>query len=236
MEQKVRSNRIKGVIFDLDGTLIDSLETYTRAFNQGIEAFGLKAISKEKLAAFLSTAKGLEEILLEAFPDVFEDEELRRTCMEKIRKAYLELEKEGIPLLGDVKEVLFLLKKKGLKVGIVTARTTTGEMKWFELRRLGIADYIDSMVTGAEAARKPAPDSIIKCLAELGLSPEEVVFVGDARTDVIAAKRANVTAIAVSTGVANRESLLAEGPFTVVDSLSQLMNLIEEMNRKSAVE
>ena len=62
------------------------------------------------------------------------------------------------------------------------------------------------------------------------------MFVGDARTDVIAAKRANVTAIAVSTGVANRESLLAEGPFTVVDSLSQLMNLIEEMNRKSAVE
>ena len=224
-----KMSRIKGVIFDLDGTLINTLEAYAQAFNRGIKAFDLEPISKEKLATLLNQAMGLEEILLKVSPYTFEKEEARRRCIDEIREAYLKLEKEGVLLIPCAKEVLSSLKKKGLKIGIVTGRTTPGEMKWLELRRLEIAQFIDAMVTGAEAQRKPAPDGIIKCLEELGLSVEEGVFVGDAQADIIAGKRARIRVIAVSTGVASKKTLATEEPNMIIDNLTQLYAKVQEL-------
>ena len=222
-------NSIKGVIFDLDGTLIDSSEVYTQAFNEGMQAFGLEPVSREKLAAFLNRGIGLQDILLEAFPHAFEKEDVRQKCMNEIRMIYLKLEEEGVPLIPYAKEVLSSLKMKGLKTGIVTGRATYGDVKWLELRRLGIAQLIDAMVTGAEAERKPAPDSVIMCLEQLGLLAEESVFVGDSQADIIAAKRAGLRVIAMTTGVASQQTLAAEEPTMIIDNLTQLVATIQEL-------
>ena len=220
--------KIKGVIFDLDGTLIDTLAAYTQAFNRGTSKFGLEPIAKEKLATFLNRAKGLENILLELFPSPFADREKRLRCMEEIRDAYIEIEKE-VPLKPGVAEVLPLLKEMGFKIGIVTARTTFADYKWVELRRLGIAPFIEAMVTGAEAQRKPSPDGVIKCTKELGLSPQDCVLVGDSQADIIAGKAAGTTTIAIPSGVAREEILFQEGPSIIINSLNELPSLLSRL-------
>ncbi len=217
--------KIKGVIFDLDGTLIDTLETYIQAFNRGIGRFNLEPITKEKLAAFLNRDLGLENILLELFPSLFEEREARLQCFEEIRSAYLELEKENVLLKPGVDEVLPLLKGMGIKIGIVTGRTTSGQDKWIELSRLGIDSFIDAMVTGAEAERKPSPEGLLKCARELGLSLEDCVMIGDSQADIITGRAAGVVTLAIASGVAREELLSKEHPTAIINSLTELSSL-----------
>ncbi len=226
----VRNPKIKGVIFDLDGTLIDTLETYTRAFNQGIAGFNLASVSKETLATFLNRALPLDKILVELFPIPFEKKAIRLECLGEIQKAYTALEKENVILKPGVEEILPKLREMGLKIGIVTARTTSGETKWRELRRLGINHFIDAMVTGAEAERKPATGSLMECIRQLGLSPAECISVGDSRTDIITGKAAGVITIALPTGVATREDLCQENPAAIIDNLTELTRYVSELS------
>jgi len=223
--------KIKGVIFDLDETIINSLGTYTEAFNTGTRIFGLEPVTDQRIAQFLDKGFRLGEILLELFPSVFEEDSRRQACVDAIRKAYLELEAKNVPLKPGVKRTLQSLRGKKIKIGIVTGRMTTGEGKWLELRRLNIHQLVDVMVTGAEAPAKPAPDGLIKCVQELGLSPEECVFVGDSRVDVIAGKKAGLRTIAVHTGVASKELLAREGPDYVLSDLNWLISYLGELQK-----
>ena len=222
---------IKGVIFDLDGTLIDSLGALTHVFNEVILTFDVGPISKERLATYLNRAYGLEEMLLELAPHAFNNKDVIRKSMDDMRKAYYRIEKESVCLIPGAQEVLSSLKMKGLKLGIVTARKSFGEVKWRELRRLNISQFIDAMVTGAEAPRKPAPDGIIKCLKELRLSPQESIFVGDTQMDIIAGNRANVRVVAISTGIVEMEKLAAEKPTALIKNLTQLVATIQELEK-----
>lgn len=221
--------KIKGVIFDLDGTLIDTLEAYARAFNQGIEKFGLKPVSEEKLAFFLNWGLPLEKILLEISPTTFRKDGPRLQCLEEIGKAYSELEEENVILKPGVEEVLPGLREMGLKIGIVTGRMTSGELKWRELRRLGVDHYIDAMVTGAEAERKPAIGSLMECIKMLGLSPKDCVLVGDSQADILTGKAAGVMTVALPTGVASRETLSKDNPAVILDSLADLTGYISTL-------
>ena len=224
-----RQQKIKGVIFDLDETIIDSLGTYAEAFNVGTSSFGLEPVTEKKIAHFLDQGFRLGRILVELFPSVFEDDRNRRTCEDNIRNAYLKLEAQRVVLKPGVKRTLQLLKEGGVKVGIVTGRMTEGERKWRELRRLNIHQFVEVMVTGAEAPAKPAPDGLIKCIKELGLAAEECVFVGDSRVDVIAGRRARVKTVAVHTGVADRELLAEESPDYLLGDLNLLISHLNEL-------
>ena len=231
------SNRrkIKGVIFDLDETIISSLETYTEAFNRGTRTFGLEPVTEEKIAHFLDEGYRLSKMLLELFSSVFQDDRNRQACEDEIRKAYTELEALKVLLKPEVRRTLQSLKERGLKIGIVTGRMTKGERKWRELRRLNIHHFIDAMVTAAEAPAKPAPDGLIKCIKELGLSVEECVFVGDSRGDVIAGTRAGVRTVAVQTGVAGKELLVEQGPDYVLADLNLLLSYLDELQKPEEV-
>ena len=126
------------------------------------------------------------------------------------------------------------LKENGRRIAIVTGRMTTGERKWRELHRLNISHFIEVMVTGAEARSKPAPDGIIKCIQELGLSAQECVYVGDSRVDIIAAKKAGVRTIVIPTGVADRRSLAREKPDYILGDLTSLLPCLVELQKTEA--
>ncbi len=224
-----KSKKIKGVIFDLDGTLIDTIDTFSRAFNQGIVKFGQKPVSREKVADFMNNGMPMEKILPELFPGKFEKKEDRDRFREELKKAYAELEEEGVRLIPGVEEVLPRLRKMGLKLGIVTARLSTGEAKWRELRRLNIAHYIDAIVTGAEAERKPAAGSLLECIKKLGLSPADCVLVGDSRVDILTGRAASVMTIVLPNGVATRETLSEDNPDMIMDSLTDLPDYISTL-------
>ncbi len=226
-----RRQKIKGVIFDLDETIIDSLGAYTEAFNTAMRIFGLAPVTDERIAHFLDQGFRLGEILLELFPAVFTEDRKRQTCEDEILKAYLSLEAQKVRLKPGVKQTLQELKARGVKIGIVTGRMARGERKWLELRRLNIRQFVEAMVTGAEAPAKPAPDGLMKCLQELGLSAEECVFVGDSRVDIIAGKKAGVMTVAVHTGVASKELLIEQGPDYVLADLNLFSSCFSEWQK-----
>ena len=223
--------RIKGVIFDLDETIISSLAAYTEAFNKGIRAFCLAPVTEERIAHFLDEGFRLGKILLELYPSVFQEGSNLQACEDEIRKAYFELEKQKVSLKPGANRVLRSLKEGGFKIGVVTGRMAKGENTWRELRRLNIHQFIDAMVTGAEAPPKPAPDGLEKCIKELGLSAKECVFVGDSRVDVIAGKKAGVRTIAVQTGVAGSKLLTEQQPDCIIADLSLLPSCLSELQK-----
>jgi len=227
----LRPQKIKGVIFDLDETIIDSLGALTEAFNTGTREFGLEPVTGERIAHFLDEGLRLGEMLSELNPSVFAEDGKRQVCGDVIRKAYSELEPQKVVLKPGVRRTLQSLKERGVKIGIVTGRKSKGERKWLELRRLNIHQFVDAMVTGAEAPAKPAPDGVTKCMKELGLSAEECVFVGDSSIDIMAGKKAGMRTIAVCTGVAGKELLVEHGPDYVLDDLNLLVSYLSELQK-----
>ena len=211
---------IKGVIFDLDGTLIDSLDTYNLAFNRIVKRYHLSPVDIRELADFLNQFISLEQLLQQLYPALSPDK--ITAFRTEMKNEFIALAKEHITLQPHVKEVLNLLKDRGMKIGVATGRMSTGNSKWRDLKNLGIDCLVDVVVTGGETKPKPHPDSLIKCTQELGLSLSECIFVGDSRADIIAGKNAGIFVIAVPTGVASREQLAEEFPDYILDSLDLL--------------
>ena len=121
-----RRQKIKGVIFDLDETIIGTLGAYTEAFNRGTGAFGLEPETAQRIARFLDEGLRLGQILLELSPSVFKEERRRQACEAEIRKVYLELQVQQVLLKPGVERTLQSLKERGFKIGIVTGRMTQG--------------------------------------------------------------------------------------------------------------
>lgn len=220
--------KIKGVIFDLDGTLIDSLVAYRMAFNRSVERYNLKPIDIRELTDFLNQFLSLEELLKNLYPSL-NPEDIQEFMLE-MKNEFIALSKDYITLKPHAREVLLLLKNQGMKIGIATGRMSRGDGKWRELKNLKIDSFVDIVVTAGETKPKPDPASLIKCAEELDLSLDECVFVGDSRADVIAGKSAGVKIIAVPTGVASRDQLAEEMPDFMLDSLSQLPAQIKSIS------
>lgn len=220
---------IKGVIFDLDGTLIDSLETYCMAFNRIVEQYGLKPIDIREISDFLNQFISLEQLIEKLYPSLGPDE--IKDFMLEMRKEFIALAKHHITLKPDAREVLISLKDKGMKIGVATGRMSRGDGKWRELKNLGINSLVDTVVTAGETKPKPDPASLIKCAEQLALSLDECIFVGDSIADVIAGKNAGVKVIAIPSGVATREQLSEEKPDFFIDCLSNLPAQIEAISK-----
>jgi HAD superfamily hydrolase (TIGR01509 family) len=211
--------RIKGVIFDLDGTLIDSIECYLIAFNGALGRKLFPAITRVQLLHFLNQGYHFEQMFQEL--GIQADAGLITEVRGYMHALYLEHEKD-IPLLPGAAELLAELKANGGKIGIATGRAASGDVRWRELRRLGVHHFLDAVVTGADARPKPAPDTLVECVRQLELQPAECVMVGDSIVDIVAAREAGMPSLAVTTGVATRENLLVEKPLFVFDDLIQL--------------
>lgn len=218
---------VKGIIFDFDETLVNSLETYWQVFCCVAQRLNLPAPKREELAALLREGWGLLEILSQIYPTL--DKEAILNCAGKMREASGDVVKEfPITVKPGVKEVLEFLKMKGMKIGLVTGRVFPSEQMWAELRELSIAQFFDAVVTGSDLPRKPAPDGIIACLEKLNLTPEDSVIVGDTKSDLIAGKRAGVRVIILSNEAAVGEAFAPEQPEMVIDNLTQLVMFLEQ--------
>jgi HAD superfamily hydrolase (TIGR01509 family) len=211
--------RIKGVVFDLDGTLIDSIECYLIAFNGALKRKDLLPITRVQLLHFLDQGYHFEQMFAELGVPV--DPGMVTEVRGYMHAIYLEHEKD-IPLLPGAAVLLAELKANGCKLGVATGRTADGEGRWRELKRLGVHQYLDAVVTGADARPKPAPDTLRECVRQLGLQPAECVMVGDSIVDIVAAREAGMPSLGVTTGVASREVLLVQKPLFVFDDLVQL--------------
>jgi beta-phosphoglucomutase family hydrolase len=205
----------KGVIFDLDGVLVDTGEFHRQSWYDLAEREGV--VMSDEL--FYSTF-GMQnyQIMPQLLGRPVDKAEMSRLSLWKEQR-YRELIDGKLTLMAGVRDLIIQLKQSGfsLAIGTSTPRTNLD----FMLRATGIGDYFDDYVVGEEVKNsKPAPDTFAKAAVKLNLPPQNCVVIEDAVQGVQAGKAAGMAVIAVTT-TRSREDLSQAD--MIVDSLAELV-------------
>jgi len=219
---------IRAIIFDIDGTLVDTFEVYQKVFNMGIAQYGVAPATQEVLRDNLAKGLNLRQILQNVFPWPIDDETYAR-CRTDILNRFKEAEVGEVKPFSGTEELFDHLQHKGIKIGIATGRTSSCEDEWVRFTRLGLDKYISAIVTSKEIQnRKPAPDVIIECARRLDVPTATCIAIGDTVSDILAAKRAGSLAAAVTTGHEDEDILLKECPDFLFHSVGDLAFYLEQ--------
>jgi HAD superfamily hydrolase (TIGR01509 family) len=230
----VNGKQIKGVIFDIDGTLVDTFPAFTWVFNKGISQFDLEPVSQQFLVQSLRKGVNLEDLLRKIFP-LPTDESLIERCQREILQHFLKIEASEVKPFPGINELFGNLKERGIKIGIATGRMSMPEKEWDRFKRWGLERLIDSIVTSREvASRKPAPDAIVECAKRMNVPIEKCLVVGDTEDDVIAARKAGGIPVAMLAGEDHLDISESEQPEFVFENLVELTLFLEKQEKKWA--
>lgn len=210
--------RFRTVLFDLDGTLIDSGAMILASFRHATQTVLRREIPDEELVAAVGGTT-IHDQMRSFDPDRVDE------LVEVYRRHNLPLHDE-LQAFEGVEELLASLTREGRKLGVVTAKRRLGVDRAFEI--LDIGRYFDAVVsTGDTENHKPHPEPVLHALELLGSRPEEAAFVGDSPFDVAAGKAAGVFTIGVSWGGLHSEQrLLDEGADLIVHSPQELLDAL----------
>ncbi len=211
------TSRVRAVLFDLDGTLLDSLPAFLAITRRACRELGWP----QPGAGFMREVMTLGRSPIEALLGPVDDAEERRAQLTAAStRLWKPLFEQEARLFHDTLPVLQRLFDDGFRLGIVT------DSNHFVVKRLTSArgcPPLEVIVTREEApARKPSPSGIDLALRRMRLEPHAAAYVGDNPIDIQAASSAGVRAFGITTGASRRDDLLPHGPHAVVDSLTEL--------------
>lgn len=213
------TGRWDGVLFDLDGTLADTVPLILACFRHTMTVHRGAPLPDELWLRHVG--RPLRDSMLDFSETAEEADAMRRTYLGFQREAH-----DGMvrPFPG-VAELVETLGRSGIPMGVVTSKTR--EMALRTLAVCGLRDGFPVVVTADDVARgKPNPEPVLRALRELGIHPgRRVVFVGDSPHDVVAGRAAGVQTAAVTWGAAPEESLEAEAPDHMVRRIGGLLAL-----------
>jgi phosphoglycolate phosphatase len=189
---------VKAVLFDFDGTLVDSLPEIYGGVAKAVRSFGLEPPSKEEVAAMIGRGVTvLSERVCERLGR--SDPAFSKAMLDKILDCWAETNGRLIEFFPGVLDAVAALRAKGVKTALVTNKLRSLTLAF--LKERGADGYFDTVVAGDDCEHnKPAPDMLFKALKDLGCYASEAVMVGDSRNDALAARAAGVTAALVETG------------------------------------
>lgn len=189
--RRTAAGGVKGVIYDLDGTLVDSAGDIAWAVNAALAKRGLAELPVAKVASMVGTGgRNVCRLALQQHvPDV-SDEEVAATYADFFA-AYRERPVVDTKPYPGAAECLAKLRDLGLRQGICTNKSTV--VSGLVLKKLGLRGYFSSVIAGdATPMHKPAKEHLLGVIGELGLGPREVAYVGDTKVDLDTAKGAEV--------------------------------------------
>ena len=196
---------IRAVIFDLDGTLIDTTHEIQYIFNQLLESHSLPKRSVDFFKK--NIGNGVEDLLQKSLPGDYSEDIL--PMLEKVKKIYAEnLNKKSRPFEG-ITDILDLLNDNGIQIGIIT-----NKMHHLAIRCVDTFFSSHPIITfgaGYLYPRKPSPDSALVLADEFKTKPSEMLFIGDSSVDIKTAKNAGMVPIGVEWGNGTIEELLDAG-------------------------
>ena len=219
-------NEPKLVVFDCDGTLVDSQHAIAAGMAAAWRACGLGAPPP---TARVRQVVGLPltEAIARLHPGGTDGEHHRLT--EAYKEAFRALPRESEedePLFPGVAACLDALDAEGFLLGIATGKGRRGLS--ITLGRHGLMDRFVTITTADDAPGKPRPDMLFKAMADVGASAGNVVMVGDTIFDMIMAVNAGVAAVGAGWGYHDREQLIDAGARTVLESFDELLPVLRE--------
>lgn len=219
---------IKVVGFDLDGTLVDSALGLANTVDKMCERLGLPKPGKALVTTWIGN--GIDVLLDRAllWANAPKDAEYRQNAMIILSECYQDELLSGSPLFPDVKETLVQLHSEGHQLVLITNKPSKFVPDLMDY--LGVSHLFAMMLGANDSIKiKPHPTPIFKVLGELGVMQSEFVFVGDSRNDILAAKNAGVTSIALTYGYNYGEPIANESPDYIIHDFAELLPLIHQL-------
>ena len=212
---------IQAVVFDLDGTLLNTLYDLTDSVNWTLEKYGLPQRSLEEIRAFVGN--GLRNLMTQAVPEG-EQNPMFESLFEFFREYYKSHCNIKTAPYEGILELMKELKGRGVKMAIVSNKIDSGVK---ELNEIHFAEYVDVAIGEREGiGRKPQPDSLYEALRVLGVDKEHAVYVGDSDVDIKTAKNAEVRCISVSWGFRDEAFLMEHGAGVMIDRPLELLEYL----------
>ena len=213
--------KYQAVIFDLDGTLLDTLEDLRCSVNHALRRYGLPERSLEEIRTFVGN--GVRNLMTKAVPGVTEALGFD-AIFEEFKSHYAVHWRDFTRPYDGAVELVRELHRRGLKLAVVSNKTDA-EVKGLCKEFFGE----NIMVVRGEVPgvpRKPAPDGVLLALESLGLERSQALYVGDSEVDMRTARNAEVDCVAVLWGFRSREDLEAEGATVFIKHPSELLGLL----------
>ena len=208
-------------LFDLDGTVLDTLDDLWHATNHALSLHGMPAHTRDEIRTFVGN--GIAKLIERAVPP--DTAPARREAVLQDFKVYYKLHcADSTHPYPGILEMLRALRRAGVRTALVSNKAD------FAVQKLA-AHYFPELfdaVLGerAEIRRKPAPDMVFSVLKSLGESPESAVFIGDSDTDVQTARNAGVSGLFVTWGFRDAHCLRQAGATQLADTPEQLLQAI----------
>ncbi len=209
------------VIFDLDGTLLDTLDDLHASVNAALEKYGLPLRTKEEVRGFVGN--GIRKLIERAALGA--DGQTIDGVFAAFKEHYaVHCEDKTEPYAG-IMGLLMALQLHGIQTAVVSNKADfavkqLAESYFFELLESAVGENEEMGIR-----KKPAPDSLLAVMKDLGATKEETVYVGDSEVDIQTAKNAGVACISVTWGFKDREFLIENGATCLIDDPMEILEI-----------
>jgi len=211
--------RYRAVLFDLDGTLVDSYSALAEAVNHSRRTLGLGDLSTARIKEFVG--EGVERLLQRAF----ERTDVSAAVQQTFESRYDEVCCDESKVLAGVAATLERLSELGVKMAVCTNKPTCFSKKILDF--LGLSHHFAAIIgPDLAGARKPDARHLLVTLESVGCDVSETLFVGDMPIDVRAARNSGIDVAVVASGSSSREQLAAAEPDHFLERFSDLLKVV----------
>ena len=208
-------------VFDLDGTLLDTLEDLYRATNTALEDHSLPRRSRDEVRMFVGN--GVEMLIRRAVP-AGTDEETTLAVLADFKTTYAAICEDHTRPYDGIPDMLRALREKGIRVAVVSNKFDAAVKQLCEKY---FGDLVEVAIgERAGVRKKPAPDTVYEALKELGVTAEGAVYIGDSDVDIETARNCGMPCISVTWGLRDKDFLLQNGAEILVDTPERLLGVI----------
>jgi phosphoglycolate phosphatase len=206
---------VRCILFDLDGTLLDSYDAIAECLNLARESFGLPGYARDDVVRMVG--HGLEKLMAEALGPENAEEGVRI-----FRERYRIVALDGSRLLPGVEATLREIHARGYRMAVITNKPAYFSRKILE--HLGVGELLPVLYGPDLAPAKPHPEMAFRCLRDLGCEAGEAILVGDMLVDRDTARNAAIPFFAIATGSETKEELLAASPHRFLERFEDLLD------------
>ena len=208
---------IKTVIFDLDGTLLNTLLDLKESTNYALRQFGYPERTLEEIRYFVGN--GVRKLIERAVPENCENVE---ECLDVFKKHYEKNMYNNTVSYNYIETMLKTLKLEGIKLGVVSNKFDLAVKELCKKYYDGLVDI--AIGQGGDVLPKPLPFGVYKAMKELGADKASTIYVGDSEVDVQTAQNANIPCIGVTWGFRGRAYL--DGADYIIDDPCEIINIV----------
>jgi phosphoglycolate phosphatase len=211
------------VVFDMDGTILDTLGDLTASVNYVLEKRGYPPRTRDEVKEIVGN--GVINLLTLSLPEGIMPADFDVMLEEYLAHYKENMHKKTAPFPG-ILALLKTLREKGYKIAVVSNKMDKAVQS---LNQHYFGEYIKVAIGESEGVkRKPAPDSVFKALAELGAFAHSAVYVGDSEVDIKTAQNAGLPSIGVTWGFRDRSVLIEAGADHIINAPEEILGILDE--------